>query len=60
MLVRVVAPHFVAGLVFDDGPGELAVCTHAAPILRYMVGWRRYRVRSWIANNRWDESFVAH
>jgi hypothetical protein len=60
MLVRVVAPHFVCGLVFD-GDGEAARCTHAAPIMAYMVGWSRARARGWINGRkpRWRASVVA-
>jgi hypothetical protein len=43
MLVRVVAPHFVAGLIIEtivDTDGvERGVCTRAAPILSWCV-WR--------------------
>lgn len=52
-LVRVVAPHFVAGLVVDD---EYVI--HAAPILRYMVGWSVDRVRDYVAKKGWRASNV--
>jgi hypothetical protein len=36
-LLRVVAPHFVAGAVWEKHSDEWR-CTHAAPILRWMIG----------------------
>ncbi|BDU72314.1 hypothetical protein [Mesoterricola silvestris] len=36
-LLRVTAPHFVAGAVWTF-KGNAWVCTEAAPILRWMVG----------------------
>ena len=35
-LVRIDAPHFVAGILCDDT--EWRVCVKAAPIVRWMVG----------------------
>lgn len=53
-LVRVVAPHFVAGLVVDDDHVILA-----APILRYMVGWPADKVRAKLAEMGWQASKVS-
>ena len=47
-LVRVVAPHFVAGLVVE---GRTVV--RAAPILRWMVGEPWDLVRAYIAGKGW-------
>ena len=50
-LVRVVAPHFVAGLIMRDGR-----CTHAAPILKWCRGACRetlaaeFRRKGWVAS----------
>jgi hypothetical protein len=49
-LIRVVAPHFVAGFITDGA------VTIAAPILKYMIGWSDDRARSYIATKGW----VAH
>jgi hypothetical protein len=50
-LVRVVAPHFAAGLIVRDG-----ICTEAAPILRRAcIGHKvddlrvMFRTRRWVA-----------
>lgn len=51
VLARIAAPHFVAGLRIDD---EELVVTDAAPILRYMIGWRVERVRDYAAKKGWD------
>lgn len=51
-LVRIVAPHFVAGFETDG------VVRRAAPILAYMVGWTDERARSYIAKKGWKASLV--
>jgi hypothetical protein len=52
-LVRIVAPHFVAGLETDG------VVRRAAPILNYMVGWPDDRVRAYVKEQAWKTSVVA-
>ena len=47
-LVRITAPHFVAGLVAEAGRVYIA-----APILRYMVGWTGNQVADYCAGKRW-------
>jgi hypothetical protein len=49
ILAQVSAPHFVAGIVLCDDK-----VTKAAPILRFMRGWSRDRVRSHCHENNWD------
>jgi hypothetical protein len=49
-LVRVVAPHFVAGFETDG------IVRRAAPILRYLVGWPDERAREYIARKQWKAS----
>lgn len=51
MLVRVVAPHFVAGLVLDDA----GVCVYAAPILGWCVG----KDREWLRLEFQRRRYVA-
>ncbi len=48
MLVRVVAPHFVAGLVVEDGK-----VTEAAPILRYTLGWPQQKASRYFRSKGW-------
>lgn len=48
-LVRIVAPHFVAGIEADSGR-----VVNAAPILRYMLGWDARRVAGYCARKGWD------
>jgi len=44
---------FTAGIVlFDD------VVVEAAPIVRYMKGWTRQRVRSYAGQRKWTVSVV--
>jgi hypothetical protein len=53
-LVRVVAPHFVAGLVIVDD-----TCTRAAPILRWAVGKNADYLRSYFRRKQWLATIVA-
>jgi hypothetical protein len=48
MLAQITAPHFVAGIVLDDG-----IVATAAPIVKYMVGWNRDRVRDYCHQKAW-------
>ena len=55
MLVRVVAPYFVAGFVIEAG-----YVVEAAPIIRYMQ-WRKWtaeRARAYIAKRGWRATIV--
>lgn len=52
-LVRIVAPHFVAGLETDG------TVQRAAPIIGYMTGWRDDRVRAYVKSKGWKASVVA-
>jgi hypothetical protein len=49
MLIRIVARHFVAGLVAKDGK-----VVEAAPILRYMIGWTGKKVADYCAKKGWS------
>jgi hypothetical protein len=46
--LRIVAPHFVAAAVLEDG-----TVTRAAPILSYMRGWPRERVVAYCEKRQW-------
>lgn len=48
-LVRIVAPHFVAGIEASSGR-----VVNAAPILRYMIGWDARRVADYCARKAWE------
>lgn len=48
VLVRVVAPHFVAGIIVDGG-----ACVHAAPILHWAVGRKQDELRAYFARKGW-------
>jgi hypothetical protein len=52
-LVRVVAPHFVAGLIVEGDR-----CVRAAPILRWAVGKRAAELRAAFARKGWRASVV--
>ena len=48
-LVRVVAPHFVAGLVIKDG-----ICVAAAPILKRSVGLEFHKLERYFEMKGWE------
>lgn len=52
-LIRVVAPHFVAGFVTNG------TVYKAAPILKYMIGWSDDKARVYIAKKGWKASVVT-
>lgn len=47
-VVRIVAPHFVAGIVPHNGR-----VVNAAPILRYMIHWNGKRVADYCKAKGW-------
>lgn len=53
ILVRVLAPHFVAGFVMVDDR-----CTEAAPILRWAIGKGRDELRAYFIRRGWKASIV--
>lgn len=52
-LVRVVAPHFVAGFETDG------VVRRAAPILKYLVGKTDDQAREYIKSKGWKASVIG-
>lgn len=53
-LVRVVAPHFVAGLIIVDG-----WCTEAAPKLKWAIGKDRDGLRAYFARKGWKATVLS-
>ena len=53
MLVRVVAPHFVAGLVIENGR-----CVEAAPILKWALNKGEDFLRGYIKSKGWRATVV--
>lgn len=47
-LARIVAPHFVCGIVINNGR-----VVEAAPIVRYMLGWNPHRVLAYTLRKGW-------
>jgi hypothetical protein len=47
-LAQIYATHFTAGIVLDDD-----VVIEAAPIVRYMKGWKRATVADYCRVKRW-------
>jgi hypothetical protein len=48
-MIRIVAPHFVAGVILEDGH-----VTKTAPIVAYMYGWDEDLVRFYCAKQGWQ------
>jgi hypothetical protein len=44
---------FTAGIVLWDD-----TCVEAAPIVRYMKGWSRQKIRSYVGQRKWTVSVV--
>jgi hypothetical protein len=53
-LVRIVAPHFVAGLLCRDGK-----CVVAAPILKWCCGKSEDELRAYFARKNWRAAVIA-
>jgi hypothetical protein len=47
-MIRITAPHFTAGVVFQDD-----IVVKAAPILNYMRGWNRFKVEAYCIKKKW-------
>jgi hypothetical protein len=48
-LAQITAKHFVAAILLDND-----VVVQVAPILKYMRGWSRDRVRAYCAEKKWE------
>lgn len=53
-LIRVVAPHFVAGLVIDDN----GYCGAAAPILAWSIGQGATDLSAYFKRKGWEARIV--
>jgi hypothetical protein len=53
ILAQIKAPHFTAGIVLMND-----AVTIAAPIVKYMVGWNRDKVRGYCQQKRWNISII--
>ena len=47
-MIRIEAPYFTAGLVFEDD-----IVVGAAPIIKYMKGWTRFAVEVYCVRRGW-------
>ncbi len=53
VLAAIDAPHFYAGIILEQD-----VVIQAAPIVKYMRGWSRDRVRDYCRQKRWTVQIV--
>jgi hypothetical protein len=56
-LLRVEAPHFVAGAIWQRSAGPW-VCTEAAPILKWMINKSAESVRSYLERKGWKHQWL--
>lgn len=54
-LLRLVAPHFVAGVLVD----ERGLVVEAAPIVGYSVGWTGANLRKYAARRGWSAAYLS-
>lgn len=50
-VLRIKAPHFVAGMVYSDAAKSV---TKTAPIVGYMLGWGMQRVKQYTRKKGWE------
>lgn len=54
-LLRVEAPHFVAGAIYAGDPWQ---CVRAAPIIRWMVGKPPRETRAYLDRKGWKFQWI--
>jgi len=58
-LIRIVAPHFVAGIEILRVPTGILGCTenkydnNCAPIIKYMKCWSPYKIKCYCEDKKW-------
>jgi len=50
---RITAPHLTAGVVYQRLPNGMELVVRAAPILKYMIGWREEKVAAYCRTKNW-------
>ena len=53
MLLRVVAPHFVAGAIYEKHNGQWR-CVKVAPIIKYLLKMSPDQAGDYIRKKRWS------
>lgn len=59
MLIRIVAPHFVAGIITQKisngilGWSDDEYYNECAPILKYMKEWKPYKIKQYCIRKGW-------
>jgi hypothetical protein len=53
-MIRIIAPHFIAGVVMTDGR-----VTRRAPILHYMIGWSAQHVIAYCERKHWRYELLS-
>ena len=55
MLLRVTAPHFVAGAIWVNKE-----CVHAAPIIKWMIGKPAIEVKAYLDKRKWKYEWIPY
>lgn len=58
MILRVVAPHFVAGAVWEINSKGIWECVAAAPVISWMIGKPGQDTKRYIAKKKWDCQWI--
>jgi hypothetical protein len=54
-LLRITAPHFVAGAIWVNKE-----CTEAAPIIKWMVGKPPLEVKAYLDKRKWKYEWIPY
>ena len=55
MLVQITSSYFCAGIILENG-----ICIEAAPIVKYMKGWDRPKIRDYCKYKKWSAKIIDH
>jgi hypothetical protein len=59
IILRIEAPYFVAGAIWKH-VNEEWICTEAAPIISWMVGSSKERVKKWIDKHKYHYQWISY
>ena len=55
MLVQITSSYFCAGIILED-----EVCIRAAPIVKYMKGWDKVKIRNYCKYKNWIAKIINY
>lgn len=57
-MVRIVAPHFVAGVTVEPDENGIIRVTEPAPILHYTRGWSIATLKAYMVRKGWQGTWI--